>query len=230
MYAILRTYNTEKILETINNLQKTKFIKQFFVIINANKDYLNTPKLISEYYDQKYVLPIPIDNYGWAKALNSGIRSLPTLKNKKELVLVVSNEIQINKNELSLLKQKAVSNNASCGYSLFKSRDEPTYRVPRNTYIVWQRQIFEEVGLFDESLDDSTGMEDYEMVLRSYANNRRLPFLGAKNVDLKLRIETNLEKKLEWELRGIKIIEKNYPNNLIDKIKLHLEQQNKEKY
>jgi hypothetical protein len=52
--------------------------------------------------------------------------------------------------------------------------------MPRNTFIVWKQSVFTEVGMFDESLDEDTGMEDLDLALRIY--ERR----GARNVSLEL--------------------------------------------
>jgi hypothetical protein len=226
MHAILRSYNTDKVLTLIDHLKAIDLITCFTVVINSKKDRLDTARLLETRYPSTRIITVPLENYGWSKAINAGIRSLPPIRNDQEMVMVVSNEVQILPGEVDLLRRSASLPQASCGYALFEGRDEPTYRLPRNTFIIWKRSVFEEVGLFDENLDDDTGMEDYDMVLRAYHLSQLLPFIGPKSVRIGPRLENNMAEKLAWESRGVEIVERRYPPALVSKMREHIRNQN----
>ncbi len=226
MFAILRSYNTRRVLNLIGRLATTGVINHFTVVINAKKDHIDTPKLLDDFECSIPIVALPLENYGWSKALNAGIRSLPPIKTEQELVMVVSNEVQVVDREVVMLKGAAASARASCGYALFEDRTEPTYRLPRNTYIVWKRRVLQELNLFDESLDQDLGMEDYEMVLRAFRYKQLLPFIGSRSSKLDLSAHANLEGKREREVRAVAAIEERYPKELVDEIRTHIKLQN----
>jgi len=139
--------------------------------------------------------------------------------------MMISNEVAITIPQIDALAEKASSKDASCSYVHFKGRSEPTYFVPRNTCAVWRRGVFERVGLFDERFDHKTGMEDYELVLRSYRDASLLPFLAARGVPLRLPETLNLAEKLDWESRGLLWINSLYSEHVVSAIEAHLASQ-----
>ena len=225
MYAILRSFNTRKVLDLIARLNEIEFISRFVVVINAKEDKINTPKLLAEFKPLKPTILVPIENYGWSKALNAGLCALPPATERNELVLMVSNEVHVTPQNILRLKQAASQPTASCGYSLFADRTSPTYYLPRNTYIVWKRAVFEAVGLFDERLDEGIGMEDYQMALRAFQHLQLLPFLGPQEVRIDAR--PGIEEKVGRELKGVEAIERDFPAELVRTVREHLNYQNR---
>jgi hypothetical protein len=226
LYAILRSYELLNALPLINQLNATHMINYITVVINSEEDHIDATRLLKPFDFSTPIFTVFLERFGWSKALNAGIRSLPTSANEQEFVLMVSNEVKIIPQELNLLIKAASLDNSSCGYALFKDRTEPTYRLPRNTFCIWKRKIFEEIGFFDESLDGDTGMEDYDMVLRAFKSSKLLPFIGPKNVRIELPPDLNLAEKLEWENRGVEIIERRYPDTVVREVRKHIEYQN----
>lgn len=226
VYAILRSYNTSKVLALVTQLSSTGMVDHITVVINSRKDRINTVTLLKSFDWPKPVLAVPIGEYGWSQALNAGLRSLPPPVDNRELVMMVSNEVEIMHEEVESLIRAARLENASCGYALFRGRMEPTYQLPRNTFIIWKRRLFGEIGLFDQSLDNDIGMEDYDMVLRAFESKQLLPFLGCKNVSLKLRPGNNLAEKLGLESRGVAIVEQRHPIEVVSHVRTHIQMQN----
>lgn len=228
MFTILRSYNSRKILDLIGQLTATGMTNHFTVVIDAKKDAIDTPRLLDDFESAIPIVALSLETYGWSKALNAGIRSLPPMKTEQELVMIVSNEVQIIPQEISMLKDAATRANASCGYALFDGRTEPTYRLPRNTYIVWKRRVVEDLNLFDETLDQDLGMEDYEMVLRAFRLRQLLPYAGPKSSKLDLSSYANLEEKRAREVRAVAAIEQRYPQEVVERIRTHIALQNED--
>jgi len=202
-------------------------VNDITVVINSEEDHMQATCLLKPFDFSTPIFTVFLERFGWSKALNAGIRSLTTSVDKQELIMMVSNEVKIVPRELKLLIRASSLDNSSCGYALFKGRTEPTYRLPRNTFCIWKRRIFEEIGLFDERLDEDTGMEDYDMIIRAYNHSQLLPFIGPKNVQIELPSNLNLAEKLNRENRGVGIIERRYPDMVVRKIREHIESQNK---
>src|SRR5687767_2959642 len=211
VHAILRSFGTTRVLPLLESLSATGAVDSFTVACDAGRDSVNTPELLKSLDLPEPVRALPLEDYGWSRALNAGLRSLPPQRGEDEWVLVVSNEVGVRPDELGLLLGAASTPGASCGYALFEGRREPTYRLPRNTYIAWRRGVFRDCGPFDESLDGDTGMEDYELVLRAYASARLLPFAGPRRVRLDPPPGAPLPDKLAWESRGVALIEARHP-------------------
>jgi hypothetical protein len=226
VHAILRSFGTPRVLSLMEALGATGAVDSYTVASDAKRDSVNTPGLIKTLALPAPVRALPLEDYGWSKALNAGIRALPPRRDDDELALIVSTEVHVRPEELRLLLKAASTPGASCGYALFAGRAEPTYRLPRNTYIAWRRSVFRETGLFDESLDGDTGMEDYEMVLRSYASTRLLPFAGPRHVRLGPPPGTSLSDKLAWESRGVELIEARHPAWVVSEVRRHIGEQN----
>jgi hypothetical protein len=228
MHTILRTFNSTKVLELIRLLSTAGLTTHFTVVINSKEDRIGTKRLLRDVDSAIPISLVTLDEYGWSRALNAGLRSLPPVSRDDELVMMVSNDVKAMPQEIKLLKEAALVEDASCGYALFEGRTEATYELPRNTFVVWRRRLFEEIGLFDESLDRDTGMEDYDMVLRAFKHCKRLPFLGPKNVRLEQRTDVNLADKLAWETRGVQMIEERYSKDVVEKVRNHIRHQNEQ--
>jgi len=228
MRVILRTYNNARVVDTIRQLKTTGRVTHFTVVINARQDSLDTPGLLTGLGFHREISCILLEDFGWAKALNAGLKSLPPVSNEDELVMIVSNEVEITKSEIDLAIEAALQDCSSCGYALFEGRREPSYSVPRNTFTIRRRRIFDRIGVFRESFDQQTGtgtgMEDYEFVLRAFSVERLLPFVGPRAVKL---IRSPSNEKLAWENKGIEIIEGEYPPELVAEMRNHLSLQNK---
>lgn len=228
MHAILRTYNNPRIVDIIRRLKATRRVTGFTVVINARQDSLDTPELLRELEFHREINCVLLEDFGWAKALNAGLKSLPPISSADELVLTVSNEVEVTSPEIDLAISAALQDSSSCGYALFDGRREPSYSVPRNTFTIRRRNIFDRIGLFQESFDQragtGTGMEDYELVLRAFSVERLLPFVGPKAVKL---IRSPSNEKLAWENEGIEIIERDYPTELVTEMRNHLYLQNR---
>lgn len=226
IHAILRSYNNPEVLKLIDRLALSNSIDNLIVVINSKEDRINTRKIIISHNCPIPIIIIPVENYGWSKAINAGIVSLPPKTYENELIMVVSNEALLSQKDISLLKEVALLDGSSCGYALFKDRKETTYCLPRNTCIIWKRSIFHDVGYFNEELDKKGGMEDYDMVLRAYMEKGLLPFIGPKSVNLNNRQAVNYKEKLVIEKNAVAEIEKNYPLEIVAKVKKHIELQN----
>jgi hypothetical protein len=228
MHAILRSFNDPRVTEIIDSLEATGQVSDVWVAINSEVDRVDTAKLLRSYAGGLNVTPVPLENYGWSKALNTCLRMLMEKAPGNDRVLIISNQVNFTAREVKDLAHAAAANEASCGYALFSERREPTYLMPRNTFIVWKQSVFTEVGMFDESLDEDTGMEDVDLALRIYERRGALPFLGARNVSLELNRHLDFAEKLEWEKRGVEKIEKRFAPELVENFLRHIASQNKE--
>lgn len=217
MHAILRTYNNPKTIDLIHRLGNSAVFQGIVVVINGRQDKINTQELIMERAFKTPIQIISLQDYGWSRAINAGLHALPPITENKELVLLVSNEVEIEPREIEQLKEAALSEHASCGYALFKNRTEPSYRLPRNTCAVWRRSLFDEIGYFDEELDSRGGMEDYEMVLRAYSQKELLPRIGAKDVKLDID-DKRMPGKLKMEMKAIAFIERQFLEKAVMKV------------
>lgn len=226
MYVILRSYNNPKILDQIKSLATSNCATSIFVVINSREDRLNTGKLVKSYKTSVPIFILPLKNYGWSKAINFGLINLPKKTAKNELVMIISNEVIINIDNINELQTAALKDDSSCGYALFKNRKESTYLLPRNTCIIWKRNIFEKIELFNEKLDNKGGMEDYEMILRAYMEKKLLPYLGTKSAIFNIRTIVDFNKKIEIESESKSEIEKYFPKEVVKSVREHIEFQN----
>ena len=134
----------------------------------------------------------------------------------------ISNEVLIESNQIQMLLRAAGKKRASCGYALFKGRFESSYCVPRNTCAIWKRSLFSNIGLFNERLDNSGGMEDYEMVLRAFRHLELFPFPLEKRIGLVMREPNSFQQKIAMENQAIQTIEASYPKQVVITVKEHL--------
>jgi hypothetical protein len=160
--------------------------------------------------------------FGWSLALNAGLRSISARRSKDDHILLLSTTVRPTIEELRTLMSAAEQPGASCGYALFEERREISYVLPRNTLIVWKRSVLQQLGPFDESLDDYAGMEDYEMVLRAFSRLGLLPNLGPTNVKIITPRQPVFESKLRRESEGIDIVNGKYERDDIAKVVAHL--------
>jgi hypothetical protein len=223
MHALIRSFNDPGVVDFIRRLQATRRVEQFTVLINEREETLHTAELLSTLDSTTQINCIPLKTFGWARWLNAGLTSILSSSDKDELVLIISNHVRVRTAELDSLTAAASRESAACGYALFADRHEPSFLVPRNTCIVWRAAVFERVGLFKEVYDQDggtgTGMEDYEMVLRAFSKEGLLPFLGPAGVKLE---SDPSSAKLDWENRGISLIEKEYSQDVIFQLREHL--------
>src|SRR5437660_1548266 len=113
MDAIIRSYNTSDILRLIRGLWATRRVHHFIVVISAHEDDLDTPKLLRTLNCNSQIRPVMLEKFGWAKALNAGIKSLPPAVDRYELVMTVSNEVRISAQEIELMERAALKESAS---------------------------------------------------------------------------------------------------------------------
>ena len=217
--AILRTYNQPEILDLISKL--APFINNFHVVINEAIDTINTAERLKDSPYHKQIISHQLKNYGWSIALNTGIEALSSECN---LVLAISNGVQLDFTSFEKLKDKTQEKRSSCGYSTFEDRREFSFKVPRNTCALWNRQVFNSVGLFDESLDSAGGMEDYDLTLKAYIQEGLFPRLGVKNLR-NISYHAISPKKLYNESEAIKSIESRYSEEKVSELKTYLENQ-----
>ena len=224
--ALLRAYNNPLVVDLIRNIADEGIVDDFVVVINADKDTIGTKDLLSQSAYASQVNALPINNYGWSRALNAGLAAMPEMTNGNELVLCISNEVEITRDQF-LRTTEAVLGHADAliGYVLFEDRHEPSYCLPRNTCGLWKRARLAELGDFIEELDQKQGMEDVEMVLRGYLHKNWLPYLGATNVKIAVRQDIETKSKREWDtLKGINTL---YKPKILQTVYSHIQEQNK---
>jgi len=199
--VILRTFNNPDILNILQQLQNIKNIDKTIVIINKLKDKIDSKNLILSKYPKVKI--VELVNYGWSKALNAGIKI--SLNNKSsKYILIVSNEVKIKQSYIDeLIKMHQLYSNISASYMQFKDRDEFNYKIPRNTAILWKKEIFTKVGFFNENLDTKGGMEDFELILRAYKRLNLIPYLIEQKTTIDIKSKKQLQKKLKNELSSI---------------------------
>lgn len=225
LYAVVRPFNSVRVLDLIHRLSLSWTpLTSIIVVIDAKRDSINTPKVLREITCRFPIRIISLEQYGWSKALNAAIESLPAADAEvPAFVMPISNEVMIEPDEIGMLLEAALHEGASCGYAVFEGRCEPSYRVPRNTCAVWNRNLFLTIGLFDEDLDDGIGMEDYEMVLRAFDRMRLLPFAIGRRVKLLLRDPASFQQKIAAEEQAINAIGERYSQEVVRKVQAHLE-------
>ena len=221
MNAILRTSNNPKVFSQLNCLLSFDIINHFFVIIDAKKDS-TTAEALKLHPSASLITTISLQNYGWSTALNKAIEKIKEMNFEKYDLLIISNEVEVKKEELISLKNCLSSSNACCGYSLFSNRTEFSYTLPRNTFIIWKNKVIFNGESFLENLDN-IGMEDYEMILRLYKDKGLLPYIGAKNVTL---CSHPCEEKLIRESSAINTIKTYYSSEIINAVDKHIKTQN----
>lgn len=227
LYALLRSFNSTRVIDLIHRLllSPTPFTS-IIVVVDEKRDQINTPKLLREISCPFPIQVVLLEQYGWSKALNAGIKSLPVADVKvPEFVMPVSDEVMIEPEHIRLLLEAASQRNAFCGYALFQERYETSYSVPRNTCVVWKRSPLLSMGLFDERLDSQGGMEDYEMILRAFDRLQLLPFAAKKRVGLVVRDPVSFPQKVAMEEHAIRAIEAHYSEEVVNTIRAHLRNQ-----
>ena len=227
LHAVLRSFNSTRVIDLIHRLlsSRTPFTS-ITVVIDAKRDSINTPKALREIACPFRIQVILLDEYGWSKALNAAIKSLPAANvGTPEFVMPLSNEVMIEPDHIELLLRSASAESASCGYALFQGRHEISYSVPRNTCTIWKRILFSSIGLFDERLDSQGGMEDYELVLRAFDRLRLLPYVAEKRIGLVVRDPTGFPQKVAMEENAARTIEAGYPKEVVNTVRAHLRSQ-----
>ncbi|TWT57488.1 hypothetical protein KOR42_08490 [Thalassoglobus neptunius] len=240
MYAICRSYNNPKLIGLLENLRNLPGIDGLIVPVNSDRDGdpsgnfgFSTRLCLEEasgFEDLKY-LPIPERKYGWSKALNRALGHLPP---REKCVLIVSTEVRLTPLQLSELQEAALSPSSSCGYALFRNRDEESYQFPRNTCLVWNLSGLKS-GLpdgvtFNESLDSRNGMEDVELALRLFEQTGGFPMIGARDVVLEARTAgEEFSRKVAAESRAIKEIFKRFPPEVVERFCVHTKSQNRKR-
>lgn len=213
MHAILRSYHRPALPAILHTLDALEALSSLVVVVRADE-----PRPVAARTVATPLQIRAIEHWGWARALNAGLRALPT---DDESVLIVSNEVEVTAPLLDNLAEAAARSASSCGYAAFVGRDEPSYQVPRNTCAIWSRAVFE-LGEFDERLDDDTGMEDYEMVVRAYCARRLLPRRASLRATIHVRADVDQAAKVAREVRGMRLIEARYPAADIGALQRHL--------
>lgn len=210
-YAILRAWNNPSIEGLIAKLDPV--VNKIIVVVNGPQDKINTPEILANSEFSKKIETIVLENYGWSKALNAGLRaSMP--KEDYETRLIISNEVNPTTEQLEEMQRqvlRGIGKNISGAYGvftlgsygLFKDRHEQTYQVPRNTFTLWVSKIIDGFE-FNEKLDLKQGMEDVYMGLQIYEKKSYLPSLGPTDVDLNIREGVNIEEKTRKEYETVK--------------------------
>lgn len=224
LHAVLRSFNSKRVIHLIHRLSlSTTPLESIVVAVDVKRDAINTPELLRKISYPFPIQVIQLNEYGWSKALNTAVMSLPATDARvPEFVMPISNEVMIEPDQIQMLLRVASQKGVSCGYVLFQGRCETSYSVPRNTCAIWKRSLFSTIGLFDERLDNNFGMEDYEMVLRAFDRLRLLPFPGEKRIRLVMPDPTSFPQKIAMEERAIKIIEASYPEEVVNTVRAHL--------
>jgi len=232
IHVLLRSYNSYKVFELIKKLSKTGIFSSITVIINEKEDNIDTKNILKNLSNKIPLYSISLYDYGWSKALNAGIKYLINnhiLKDQAEntFIMPISNEVKIDKERILLLLETASKDNVSCAYTLFYDRLETTYLLPRNTCLLWKLNVFHEIGYFNENNDLNMGMEDYEMALRCFQKQNLLPAVIPIKCTLKIRDKAIFNNKLNNECFAVKLIEENFPKEIVDHLKKHINNENK---
>ena len=105
LYAILRSYNTKRVIDLLHRLSlSTTPLDSVTVIIDIERDAINTPGLLKDITCPFPIHVIPLDHYGWSKALNTAILSLPEVDTRTdEYIMPISNEVLIESNQIQML-------------------------------------------------------------------------------------------------------------------------------
>jgi hypothetical protein len=93
MHAILRSFNDPRVTEIIASLEATGQISDVWVAINSEVDRIDTAKLLRSYTGGLSVMPVPLENYGWSKALNTCLRIVMEKAPGNDRILIVSNQV-----------------------------------------------------------------------------------------------------------------------------------------
>ncbi|GAI78355.1 unnamed protein product, partial [marine sediment metagenome] len=214
LHAVLRSFNSGSVIELVNRLALAKSLESIIVVVDEKRDTIDTPKLLREASCPLPIKVIQLTEYGWSKALNVAIQSLPiTDVSNDEFVMPISNEVLIEPDQIQMLLRVASQEDASCGYALFEGRYELSYSVPRNTCAIWKRSLFSTICYFNERLDNEGGMEDYDMVLCAFNRFHLLPFPSEERIKLVVRDPEHFAQKIAVEERAIKAIEIRYPKD-----------------
>lgn len=227
LYAILRSYDAKGVFGIISRLSSCRtLLESAIIVIDAKRAPPDTAQGIETMDSPFPVQVVMLEHYGWSKALNAAIKSLPNEDFKiPEYIMPVSNEVMIKPENIRKLLELASEEGTSCGYALFKSRFEPSYRVPRNTFAIWKRRLFSSIGLFDETLDRCGGMEDYEMTLRAFSRLRLVPLTPKQRIGLIIRDQGAFPQKIANEENAMKTVESYYSADVIREVRKHLETQ-----
>ncbi|MFN0278012.1 MAG: hypothetical protein ACKVRN_05345 [Pyrinomonadaceae bacterium] len=221
MFAIIRAKSLLEAMPQIRALEATTCVQHIVTVLSLDAGL--SLKQIN--LKNCSIETIVLREFGWSKSLNVGIKALSSGRSEDNFVLIVSTTVCVETYDVQSMMNSAQMQNASCSFALFEGREEPSYLLPRNTYIVWKKSVLERLGTFDETLDESTGMEDYEMVLRAYKELQKVPYLGSRSVKVKIPDSVTFERKLDRERKGIALIEERYNKPLVESLHHHLAQQ-----
>lgn len=225
--AMLRSYDNLRVFDLICNLI-TNTIVDDLVVVTKDQDKVDTRERMHDHPFSSRIIPVYLEKFGWSRWLNEGTRALPPQNSEKDLLLCISNEVNLLPEKFKEMQRSVLDNaDALVSYVLFAGRLEPSYHLPRNTCCLWRRSHLEQLGGFYERLDlkHFSGMEDVEMALRGFEFKNWRPYLGAKEVDLEIRKGVDMVVKTGKEEDSVKKINSLYDSGLVTTFYQHLEAQ-----
>lgn len=219
--ALIRSFSNELIATFVAGLLNVG-VDAVVVLINSTKDTADTATRLSRAFPvDRRVSSIGLDDYGWSRSLNAGIRYVERA-HPGSAFLACSTDIQLTSEMLRELKDATISSQW-CGFSRFRNQRGRSFQVPRNTCCMWHPGAFRQAGLFDETLDSFQGMEDYELCLRGFEQFRLLPQAIRLQPDLGHRFGAVQVDKTRREVEQMRLIDERFPTPVLVEFWEHLQ-------
>ena len=200
--VLMRLFNRPEAPSIVGQCAAFMDVRQVVVVVDSARDTIDTPSLLAPLAAVHNVDIVALAPYGWSRALNAGMSRLmaePQITH----VLCVSDDAVPTPDSLEAMTRAV--DGASCVYPDYR-RPEPPYRIPRNTCVIWNADVWHGLGGFDESLDNGAGMEDYDMALRAYSELALAPRRVAAVVDLSHRTGPTFARKTTAESKAMTTI------------------------
>jgi hypothetical protein len=156
------------------------------------------------------LLIVRLERFGWSYGLNAGLLALQAHDRSPDMVLCVSVDAIPTPQAFLLMESSLRNGTWSCAFPSY-GLSERSYRVPRNTCAMWPMSLFQQLGMFDQSLDGGQGMEDYDLALRAYSRLLRLPLRVPATVDLRHRRGEGFAARTDREEKQMISIASRYP-------------------
>ncbi|MBI2600928.1 glycosyltransferase family 2 protein [Candidatus Daviesbacteria bacterium] len=244
--VIIPNWNGEHLLKLCLPSLKKQTFKDFEIIVVDNGSGDGSIDYIKKYHQKVVVLPLD-KNYGFAAAVNAGIK-----KGKGRFLVLLNNDTEVDKDYLFFLvksaeEQKQAGFIAPKMLNFYKrdlidsagdtidvvghpynigmhQKDGDKFSKPREVFMVtaggglFKKEVFDKVGLFDE--DYFTYMEDVDLCLRAQLQGFR-GWYEPRSIAYHIHKATSnrIKPLMEyWQFRNMtQNIIKNYPAALFKK-------------
>lgn len=244
--VVIPNWSGKHLLKVCLSSLKKQTFKDVEIIVVDNGSMDGSIEYIKKYYPKTKVISLD-KNYGFAKAVNEGIK-----KSLGKYIVLINNDTEVDKNCLQYLVE-AAKNKKDVGFVAAKmlnfykrdridsagdwidvvghannigqgEKDGPKFSVPGYAFLVtgggglFKREVFEKVGLLDE--DYFAYFEDVDLCLRAQLQGFKGWFEPRAKIYHIHKATSNKVKPLAeyWQFRNLtQTVIKDFPSELLKK-------------